>query len=438
MLAGVVLLAVLSTADPVTPQEMAGAVLYDARPHPAPLSGHVALATRASTLTHAVFGYYPSFTGDDFSEIRFDLLTHVGYFTGGCTASGGWSAGAWPYDALVQAAHARGTKVLLVIPCNGASIDAVIANKSAFIASVVAGLSHGEPADGVDLDFEGMSASHLADFPVFVAELEAAVRQVLPEAEFSAALPAVDWSSAYDYPKLAGILDHLVIMAYDYHWKGGDPGPVSPLDYAAGHWNGYHYDVQWSVADYTSAIADPSLDSKILMGLPWYGYDWPSTSFAIPGTKTANGAAKTYAAALQQLAGHDYAFDTPSQSAYFFYDAGATHHQMWFDDRASFAMKLDAAKGFGLGGVGIWALKYDTGHPELWQAISDAFVPGAPAPTPTETPSGIDVPPVVGLERPSAGAGGSGCDVGFGGGSAMLPALIALGALSFRRGSRHR
>ncbi len=421
-------------AQPVTRHEMADAVLWPTRVHEA--EAPVATASRASSLSHTVFGYYPSYMGDDFSSIRFELLTHVGYFTGGCTTTGGYSQGNWPFDALVNAAHEKGTKVLLVVPCFGANkIDAILndpAKRQAFIDAIVAAVSQGVAADGVDLDFEGMSAAQLGAFPDFAADVASAVRAVLPEAELSAALPAVDWSQAYDYPALAQVLDHLFIMGYGYHWKGSDPGAVAPLDYT-GVWSGYTRDLQWSIDDYKNAIGDPALDHKVVLGLPYYGYDWPATSFDIPGTKTANATARFYASAVE-MAGTGVQHDPDSQSAYFFYEDAGVMHQLWFDDATTLAMKFEAAKANGIGGVGMWALTYDAGHTELWDAIASSFTAATPDPEPTATPTTIDGMPGPQGFPGDAGGGPHGCAVSGARGSPLLAlALLALATIGSRK-----
>ncbi len=363
---------------PVTREQAAEAALsrkvHPRRSHAVPLAGR-------AVLSHAVFGYLPDWRDEYLSEIRFEQLSHIAYFTGGCTPDGGYSPGGWPFDELTQLAHAAGTKVMLVVPCfTEAKIHAVLAtpsSRAAFIGAVVDAVASGLPIDGVDLDFEQMAGHHLGDFPEFAAELAAAVRQVLPEAEFSAALPPVDWSVAYDYPALAEVLDHLIIMGYGYHWSGGNPGPVSPLDYEGSPWQGYTYDLDWSIDDYLNAIDDPSKNGKVLLGLPYYGIDWPSTDFSIPGTKTANGSSRIYAVSAEWTDGGGKELDSASQTNYFFYDEGGPR-QLWFDDASTLGMKYAAAKGRGLGGVAIWAITYDAGRTELWDALQASFGPFEP------------------------------------------------------------
>ncbi|GIT57317.1 MAG: hypothetical protein Ct9H300mP18_07460 [Candidatus Neomarinimicrobiota bacterium] len=43
--------------------------------------------------------------------------------------------------------------------------------------------------------------------------------------------------------------------------------------------------------------------------------------------------------------------------------------QTWYDDSLSLSKKYDFAISKKLGGVGIWALGYDEGYDELWNAL---------------------------------------------------------------------
>src|SRR5689334_1273387 len=68
-------------AGPVTREEAAGAVLSSAEAHVRlPPGVHAPIREHATALSHVVFGYLPDYVGGDLSEIRFDLLSHVGYF----------------------------------------------------------------------------------------------------------------------------------------------------------------------------------------------------------------------------------------------------------------------------------------------------------------------------------------------------------------------
>ena len=53
--------------------------------------------------------------------------------------------------------------------------------------------------------------------------------------------------------------DRLRIMTYDYHWSGGQPGPMAPKSWVR------------EVLNYATDVVSPS---KISFGLPAYGRDW--------------------------------------------------------------------------------------------------------------------------------------------------------------------
>ena len=50
-------------------------------------------------------------------------------------------------------------------------------------------------------------------------------------------------------------------MAYDYSTASSDPGPIAPLEW-----------VDRLVAGTSAAAGDPS---KLVLGIPLYGYNWP-------------------------------------------------------------------------------------------------------------------------------------------------------------------
>ena len=70
------------------------------------------------------------------------------------------------------------------------------------------------------VDIEGLNRDLKDDFVRFVEECSEVFDEVV------LAMPAVDWSGAYDYDALANASDGLFIMGYGYHWSGGSPGPA--------------------------------------------------------------------------------------------------------------------------------------------------------------------------------------------------------------------
>jgi len=113
--------------------------------------------------------------------------------------------------------------------------------------------------------------------------------------ECSAALPPLtatgsvggeDWVR---YRQLGQILDHLVIMSYDFAWSGSAPGPVSP-----GFWMRDVYD--WATSQVPA--------HKLMMGLPLYSYFWQIYDYPANLGRTYRGDSGTYYAAWQYFTGY--------------------------------------------------------------------------------------------------------------------------------------
>ena len=123
---------------------------------------------------------------------------------------------------------------------------------------------------------------------------------------------------------------------------------------------------------------------KIILGLAYYGYDWPVTApkaNATVRTDTATSGAAfglSFASINEWLTAHPKVVvkhEPASGAAWFSYrDADRqTYRQVWFEDDRSLSAKEDYAILAGLGGVGIWALDNDRGSDRLWDLLRTKF-----------------------------------------------------------------
>jgi len=330
--------------------------------------------------SHVVFGYHPYWNGTAWENYVYDILSHVAWFGLNMNNSGDITNDhGWPVNGLVNLAHSHGVKVIVTVTnFDNAGIGTLLGNASYHqnaIDNLISEVIQGN-ADGVNIDFEFVPSSATANFNTFIHDLTQAFHDQIPGSEVSIAMPSVDWSNAYDYNYLSDNCDGLMIMAYGYYWKGSDhAGPNSPLN---GDLSTRY--ITWTINDYLGKTGNDG--SQLILGLPWYGRDWQVTSTAVNAPVVANtlGATILYPAAETSAQSYGKQYHTGVAAAWYNYNNG-NQHQVWYDDSTSLATKYQYAVDSDIKGIGIWALGYDGGRPEIWGGLSDIF--GATAPPQT-------------------------------------------------------
>ncbi len=322
--------------------------------------------------SHVVFGYHPYWRGSDWENYDYNQLSHIAWFNLAMDNSGNITdANGWPWNGLVDLAHSHGVKVIVTVTNfdnTGIGIllgDAIYRQNA--IDNLIARVVQGN-ADGVNIDFEFVPSSARNDFNTFMHDLTQAFHDQIPGSEVSIAMPSVDWSSAYDYDYLSDNSDGLMIMAYGYYWSGSSrAGPNSPLYSGLSSWH-----IQRTIEDYLTKTGDDG--SQLILGLPWYGRDWEvvgtvMNAEVVDGT---SGSSILYPTAESRAQTYGKQYNSQVHGAWYNYNNG-DHHQVWYDDSLSLATKYNYAIEMGIKGIGIWALGYDGGSPEIWGGLSDAF-----------------------------------------------------------------
>ena len=330
-------------------------------------SGYVPMRAPGDVPDIDVYGFWPHW-GDPVDTLPWDQLTDVAIFSVTLNSDGSLADENYWWDNVDEAltlAQPYGVKVhLCVTSFSDSTMNSVLGSSSRRATAIanLARLVNDAGADGVNVDFEGMDYHLKAELVTFVRDLKAEVGEV------TLATPAADWNGSYDYDELQAASDGLFIMAYDYSWSGGNPGPVAPLE-------GQDFgiiDLQWTLDDYRGSGA---LDEDLILGLPLYGRGWNTTNNDIPGTRTGGSWSEVYTEAIE--IGIDHGRNVHAESATV-YSFPSSKEQVFWDDAATIADKIAWARDEGLGGVGFWALTYDNTDPVLWSEI-DALTHDAPA-----------------------------------------------------------
>lgn len=330
----------------------------------------VLLASAAQAQPKQVLGYHPSWVADtqgrNYDWNRLTTLAYYGYEVEPSNISSSYTY-RWKTASIIDSAQTHGVRVALVVALSGNSALTELlsdTNKCSDLISDLLAKLRLRGADAINVDFEGIPTSLRDNFTRFVKRLRDSLSMNYSDFGLTLAGPAVDWNGSWDFPALSSIVDYIVLMGYDYHWQSGETaGPVAPL-------SGDYVNVRYSIGDY---IASGCPREKILLGVPWYGYDWPVETDTRNAKTIGPGKAARYFQAKEMAIQYGKAFDTVSQSVVIKYISGDTLHQLWFDDSLSLSRKYREAIDSSLGGIAIWAIGYEADCHEMWQAIDCAL-----------------------------------------------------------------
>ena len=329
----------------------------------------VTVNNRNSGLSHEVIGYLPYWEYEKYTDIDYELITQINYFSIELDQYGNIENDHnWPNLYLVEYAQARGVKVKLCATLFGYdNLTTLLSSQqnrqNAWIN--LANLVVMQNADGIDINFELLPQDQKENLVIFMEGLSATLNMVIDNPILTMATPAIDWNDAWDYNQLASIVDGLFIMGYNYFYSGStSAGPVSPL-------GGYLYDIDFTINDYLSKTNNQN--DKLILGLPYYGYNWPVLNEQINSFTIDLGQPVTYEQSLDLSNVYGQNFDYESNAQWLSYQNSSSWMQCWYDDSLSLSHKYQFALDNELAGIGIWALGYDNNDPKMWGAISDKF-----------------------------------------------------------------
>lgn len=173
----------------------------------------------------------------------------------------------------------------------------------------------------------------------------------------------------WDIPALEPYTDYFVVMAYDFHRRQSPlAGPIAPLFGGKEYWD---TDINVQLQAFLQHV--PS--EKILLGVPFYGYEWQTTSRESQAHTFPNtGATATYTRVQKLLQEADtYSvqehWNEAALSPYISYKKDGKIFVIYYEDSRSLSYKLDFVNQLNLAGIAIWALGYEGKSRELWEVI---------------------------------------------------------------------
>ena len=273
-------------------------------------------------------------------------------------------------SALIANAHAAGVKVIISVggwnsesSYMGATSPA---NLSKFVNNLVSFMKY-RGYDGIDIDWETLSATDAVQYTAFITLLRSALDQISPRPLLTA---ATQWQPAI-FAAIYSKFDEINLMSYDMSgaWTGWVTWHNSPV-YNGGITFPSTGALVPSINDMVSSFSLAGIPvSKLGIGIDFYGYVWsggtgtptggvtaPDQSWSTAPTVQAN--VPYYTIMQQYYQQSRYHWDSGAQASYLSIDnSGSANDQfISYDDTATCSAKVNYVKSNGLGGLIVWEL----------------------------------------------------------------------------------
>ncbi|MEM9823172.1 MAG: glycosyl hydrolase family 18 protein [Bacteroidota bacterium] len=330
---------------------------------------------------HVVWGTVPHWMLRSFQQHDYTHFTHLAFFSYDLDPDTGNNTDEQMMEqlkAFVEQQNAKEKKQKLLLTISVRSSEALnifLQNKGLqqeHLIDNVTALIRQLKLSGVSLAFEDLPNAQGPALLAFIRAFSTQLKLISPQQILSLKLPH-DFETEGNYPNLSGIsdqIDFFILNGYEYYNRSSETaGPMSPLESPE--------NAPSLVSTIKPLLQKDISPTKFIVELPYFGSLWHCTEDAI---KSENCTFKEYLIYRNLINRYDSnrppQRDLLSQSAYFSRKIeDQTYELLWFEDPISLKSKYAWIKQQGLGGVAIWALGYDGGHPDLKAVLEASFNP---------------------------------------------------------------
>eukprot|EP01060_Flectonema_neradi_P024470 TRINITY_DN3334_c0_g1_i2.p1 TRINITY_DN3334_c0_g1~~TRINITY_DN3334_c0_g1_i2.p1 ORF type:complete len:353 (+),score=70.14 TRINITY_DN3334_c0_g1_i2:46-1059(+) len=223
--------------------------------------------------------------------------------------------------------------------------------------------------DGINFDIEGNSANR-DQLTQLVTRTANRLKQDNPNAQitFDTMIYPSSTNQGYDFVALNKVLTFFIPMAYDMCWGTKTAKPNSPI---AG------------ITEGIQKYKDLGIDaSRIVLGLPWYGWDFICTEKPQAGKPCSvvspfGGASwqkgyDTIRTSLIPKATSTPIYTASNDAIWFNYESAGEYHQVYFDDPKTIGTKAEFIRQNGLMGAAVWTTAMAVDLPAdnpMWEAL---------------------------------------------------------------------
>ncbi len=255
----------------------------------APAAAPASVADQPPLAARENFAFAPYWTLTQSPLFDLTGLSTLDYFAVGVNPDGSLDESGPGWDGfesqdlsdLITRAHEAGERVVLTVnDFDQGSLDTLTSSPTAAttLSSALIPLLQAKSLDGVNFDFEGDGSGDQAGLTSLIEAVSGALRAADPHWQITMdtyASSAGDADGFYNIPALAPFVDAFFVMDYELN-LAGSPSGASPLTSGA-------FSSLTTLKQYTSVV--PA--SKVILGLPFFGIDWPTDNGTMAATRPA-------------------------------------------------------------------------------------------------------------------------------------------------------
>ena len=252
----------------------------------------------------------------------------------------------------VAKAHAKGLQVWALIDNFSADVqtETLLASTSTrrkLIDSLIADAEKYD-LDGLNLDFESLKTEAGVHYIEFIRELSIPCRQKGIVLSVDNYVPA-RYNSFYNLKEQGTVVDYVIMMGYDEHFAGGEPGSVSSISYVKNGISGMLEDVP---------------KEKLINAVPFYTRLWIEA-----GDGSITSKAMGIADAKKWIDNNQVELTWQADTAQY-YGEKQTNDGAWFlwmEEERSLKEKMNVVRQNDLAGVACWKLGFEDSA--AWDSI---------------------------------------------------------------------
>ena len=320
-----------------------------------------------------VYGFWPCWIHPDSYQPNWNCLDYVCYFSLDANSNGTLNTDdiETEYYTVRDTAHSHKVNVPLAVTCfDQDTQDEILAYHGDELVNNIARKVQDLGADGVSIDFEDVRdtnslihSSNTGLMQNFMMTLHDTLKKINRDYHISFCVLG-NVEKVYQNSALSKYTDAVFLMGYEYHWSTSpETGAISP----------YNDPNQLDVDDSVDTLKKYYPPDKIILGLPFYGYDWLCSS-GEPAARTEGEGAIVYMnSAIAKANIHGRLWDSDTHTPWYKYQSQSVWHQCWYDDEESLGLKFDYLISAQLAGPGFWALGYEGPDAAIWNVIKQKF-----------------------------------------------------------------